>query len=115
MESGAALGALHQHSGPHQIFASQQFGIYRLGNSASADSSRDPLDERMLFTPGRNGEQLWRGGKDMLQRLRRYRPMKKVSELAMFTLFFSSLSGLGFTAGVCCFFGIARLLARTLA
>ena len=38
--------------------------------------------------------------------------MKKVSELAMFTLFFSSLSGLGFTAGV---FGIARLLARALA
>ncbi|HAT3456162.1 sodium:solute symporter [Citrobacter sp. Cpo142] len=41
--------------------------------------------------------------------------MKKVSELVMFTLFFSSLSGLGFAAGVCCFFGVARLLARILA
>lgn len=41
--------------------------------------------------------------------------MKKVSELAMFTLFLSSLSELGFAAGVCCFFGIARLLTRALA
>jgi hypothetical protein len=41
--------------------------------------------------------------------------MKKVSELVVFTLFFSSLTGLGFTAGVCCFVGIARLLTRTLA
>lgn len=40
--------------------------------------------------------------------------MKKASELVMFTLFFSSLTGLGFAAGVCCFFGISRLLARTL-
>ncbi|SWY00467.1 Uncharacterised protein [Klebsiella pneumoniae] len=41
--------------------------------------------------------------------------MKKVFEVVVFTLFFSSLSGLGFTAGVCCFFGFARLLARSLA
>jgi|GEM_PF-894929 len=41
--------------------------------------------------------------------------MKKVSELVMFTLFFSSLAGLGFTAGIFCFIGVARLLARILA
>jgi hypothetical protein len=40
--------------------------------------------------------------------------MKKVFELVMFTLFFSSLSGLGFTAGAFCFFGVARLIARTI-
>lgn len=41
--------------------------------------------------------------------------MKKFSELVMFTLFFSSLSGLGFTAGALCFFGIAKLLVRIIA
>jgi len=40
--------------------------------------------------------------------------VKKVAELMMFTLFFSSLAGLGFTAGALCFFGVAKLLARTL-
>lgn len=38
--------------------------------------------------------------------------MKKVCDLAMFTLFFSSLTGLGFIAGVLCFLGIAELLGR---
>lgn len=41
--------------------------------------------------------------------------MKKVCELVMFTLFFSSLSGLGLTAGFFCFIGVARLLGRILA
>lgn len=40
--------------------------------------------------------------------------MKKVFELVMFTLFFSSLTGLGFTAGVLCFFGVAKLLGGIL-
>lgn len=40
--------------------------------------------------------------------------MKKVAELVMFTLFFSSLAGLGLTAGVLCFFGVAQLLGRVL-
>jgi len=40
--------------------------------------------------------------------------MKKVCDLVLFTLFFSSLAGQGFTAGVLCFFGVAKLLARTL-
>ncbi len=38
--------------------------------------------------------------------------MKKVFELVMFTLFFSSLAGMGFTAGVLCYFGLADVLFR---
>lgn len=38
--------------------------------------------------------------------------MKKVSELVMLTLFFSSLSGLGLTTGFFAFIGVARLIAR---
>ena len=38
--------------------------------------------------------------------------MKKVSELVMFTLFFSSLTGIGLTAGVYCFIGVCKLLWR---
>ncbi|EEP9438272.1 sodium:solute symporter [Salmonella enterica subsp. enterica serovar Reading] len=38
--------------------------------------------------------------------------MKKVSELVMFTLFFTGLAGLGFTAGVFVFVGTARLIAE---
>lgn len=41
--------------------------------------------------------------------------MKKVSEVVLFTLFFSSLSGLGLTAGFFCFLGVAELLGRVLA
>jgi hypothetical protein len=41
--------------------------------------------------------------------------MKKVCELVSFTLFFSSLSGLGLTAGFFCFLGVAELLGRVLA
>ncbi|NIG74704.1 sodium:solute symporter [Klebsiella sp. Ap-873] len=41
--------------------------------------------------------------------------MKKISELALFTLFFSNLSGLGLTAGFFCFIGVAQLLGRVLA
>lgn len=41
--------------------------------------------------------------------------MKKVCDLVMFTLFFSSLAGLGFTSGVFFFFGVAKLIARALA
>lgn len=41
--------------------------------------------------------------------------MKKVCDLVLFTLFFSSLAGLGFTAGVLSFFGIAELIGRILA
>lgn len=40
--------------------------------------------------------------------------MKKIAELIMFTLFFSSLAGLGLMGGVFCFIGVARLLARVL-
>ncbi|WP_455853158.1 sodium:solute symporter [Pantoea endophytica] len=36
--------------------------------------------------------------------------MKKVAELVMFTLFFSSLSGLGLTAGFYSFIGVSRML-----
>lgn len=38
--------------------------------------------------------------------------MKKVSELVMFTLFFSSLTGIGLTAGFYCFIGVFKLLWR---
>lgn len=41
--------------------------------------------------------------------------MKKVCEVVLFTLFFSSLSGLGLTAGFFCFLGVAELLGRVLA
>jgi len=41
--------------------------------------------------------------------------MKKVSELVMFTLFFSTLAGYGLTAGFFCFIGLAHLLGRVLA
>lgn len=40
--------------------------------------------------------------------------MKKVCDLVMFTLFFSSLTGLGFIAGVLSFFGIAELIGRVI-
>ncbi|ECO0851680.1 sodium:solute symporter [Salmonella enterica subsp. enterica serovar Newport] len=40
--------------------------------------------------------------------------MKKVFELVMFTLFFSSLAGFGFTSGVLCYFGVAQLLSEML-
>jgi len=36
--------------------------------------------------------------------------VKKVAELVMFTLFFSSLTGLGLTAGFFCFIGISHWL-----
>ena len=36
--------------------------------------------------------------------------MKKVAELVMFTLFFSSLAGLGFTGGFYSFIGVSRML-----
>ncbi|HAK1936752.1 TPA: sodium:solute symporter [Salmonella enterica] len=38
--------------------------------------------------------------------------MKKVFELVMFTLFFSSVAGMGLTAGFFCFIGIARLITE---
>ncbi|EMY0668513.1 MULTISPECIES: sodium:solute symporter [Serratia] len=38
--------------------------------------------------------------------------MKKVFELIMFTLFFSSLAGIGVTAGFYCFVGTAALIGR---
>lgn len=41
--------------------------------------------------------------------------MKKIIELVIFTLFFSSISGLGLTAGFFCFIGVARLLGRAMA
>ncbi len=40
--------------------------------------------------------------------------MKKVAELVMFTLFFSSLAGMGLTAGFCSFIYTAKLLARVI-
>ncbi|KLP40835.1 hypothetical protein [Enterobacter ludwigii] len=40
--------------------------------------------------------------------------MKKVSELALLTLFFSSLAGLGFTAGVISFIGFAQMMVGIL-
>ncbi|MBG6246998.1 MULTISPECIES: sodium:solute symporter [Symbiopectobacterium] len=40
--------------------------------------------------------------------------MKKVSGLVMFTLFFSSLAGVGLTAGFYCFIAVAHLLSRLL-
>ncbi|WP_158784643.1 sodium:solute symporter [Pantoea sp. BAV 3049] len=40
--------------------------------------------------------------------------MKKVSELIMFTLFFSVLSGFGLTAGFYCFIGVCQLLWRVI-
>ncbi|CAI2419478.1 Uncharacterised protein [Serratia liquefaciens] len=40
--------------------------------------------------------------------------MKKVSELIMFTLFFSSLTGLGLAAGFYCFVGTAALIGRVI-
>lgn len=40
--------------------------------------------------------------------------MKKVTELVMWTLLFSSLSGIGFTAGFYCFIATARLIARVI-
>ncbi|KGA39561.1 sodium:solute symporter [Pectobacterium odoriferum] len=38
--------------------------------------------------------------------------MKQVFKLAMLTLFFSSLAGVGVTAGFYCFVGGAQLLGR---
>ncbi|KAA5923427.1 sodium:solute symporter [Pantoea sp. Bo_2] len=38
--------------------------------------------------------------------------MKKVSELALLTLFFSSLAGMGLTTGFYCFFAVCDLLRR---
>jgi hypothetical protein len=40
--------------------------------------------------------------------------MKKVSELIMFTLFFSSLAGLGLAAGFYCFVGTSALIGRVI-
>ncbi|EHL2771753.1 sodium:solute symporter [Salmonella enterica subsp. enterica serovar Hvittingfoss] len=40
--------------------------------------------------------------------------MKKVFELVMFTLFFSSLAGFGFTSGVLCYLGVAQLISEKL-
>lgn len=40
--------------------------------------------------------------------------MMKVSELILFTLFFSVLSGIGFTAGFYFFVGICQLLRRVI-
>lgn len=38
--------------------------------------------------------------------------MKKVSELIMWTMFFSVLGGIGLTAGFYCFMGVCQLLWR---
>jgi len=40
--------------------------------------------------------------------------MKKVSELIMFTLFLSSLAGIGLAAGFYCFVGTATLIGRVI-
>lgn len=40
--------------------------------------------------------------------------MKKVFELVMFTLFFSSLAGFGFTSGFFCYLGVAQLISEKL-
>lgn len=40
--------------------------------------------------------------------------MKKISELIMFTLFFSSLAGIGLAAGLYCFVGTAALIGRVI-
>lgn len=40
--------------------------------------------------------------------------MKKLSELIMFTLFFSTLSGIGLTAGFTCFIGVSKLLLKVI-
>ncbi|MGO3396471.1 sodium:solute symporter [Serratia proteamaculans] len=40
--------------------------------------------------------------------------MKKVSELIMFTLFFSILAGIGLAAGFYCFVGTAALIGRVI-
>lgn len=40
--------------------------------------------------------------------------MKKVTDLVFFTLFFSSLVGLGFTAGIFAYFGVVDLIGRVL-
>lgn len=41
--------------------------------------------------------------------------MKKISELVMWTLFFSLLTGVGLTAGFYCFIGTAKLIVRVIA
>lgn len=41
--------------------------------------------------------------------------MKKALELVMWTLFFSALTGMGLTAGIFCYLGIAELIARLVA
>lgn len=41
--------------------------------------------------------------------------MKKISELVMWTLFFSLLTGIGVTAGFYCFIGTAKLIVRVIA
>lgn len=40
--------------------------------------------------------------------------MKKVSELVLLTLFFSTLVGFGLTTGLVAYFGIARLIVRAI-
>lgn len=40
--------------------------------------------------------------------------MKKFSELVIWVLFFSTLAGIGLTAGMVCFFGTARLIVRVI-
>ncbi|EOC0699982.1 sodium:solute symporter [Salmonella enterica subsp. enterica serovar Kokomlemle] len=40
--------------------------------------------------------------------------MKNVFEQVVYILFFSSLAGVGFTAGVLCYFGVAQLLSEVL-
>lgn len=40
--------------------------------------------------------------------------MKKVAELIMWTLFFSSLAGFGLTAGFYSFVGVAALIGRVI-
>ncbi|KZQ05958.1 sodium:solute symporter [Enterobacter roggenkampii] len=41
--------------------------------------------------------------------------MKKISELMMWSLFFSLLIGIGLTAGFYCFIGTVKLIARVIA
>ncbi|KLW33700.1 sodium:solute symporter [Enterobacter hormaechei] len=41
--------------------------------------------------------------------------MKKISELMMWSLFFSLLTGIGLTAGFYCFIGTVKLIARVIA